>query len=114
MLLTRVAVHGANHLPGLRRLPMFKLIAVAEVLLLAREHMTRLEPAERRRFTSLVRRASTPRRELSRAEHDELATLIAKTEPRLFAGRAAEKLSPVPLPARLVHGRRQRPADAHG
>jgi hypothetical protein len=30
--------------------------------------------------------------------------LIAKMEPRLFAGATVEKLSPLPLPRRLLYG----------
>ena len=37
---------------------------------------------------------------LSRTERKELLDLAAKLEPRAFAGAAAGKLSPVPLPKR--------------
>jgi hypothetical protein len=33
---------------------------------------------------------------------------VAKAEPRLFAGQVADKLSPVPLPRRLVRGPRSK------
>ena len=42
---------------------------------------------------------------LTESERDELATLVAKSEPRLFAGTAADKFSPIPLPGLVVRGR---------
>jgi hypothetical protein len=33
--------------------------------------------------------------------------LLAKMEPRLFVGEAADRLSPIPLPTVLVRGRRK-------
>ena len=41
-------------------------------------------------------------------ERDELTDLVAKMEPRLLAGHAVDKLSPVPIPRRLVYGPRKR------
>lgn len=99
-------VKVAGSVPGLRRLPVAKLFVLGELVLLAREHIGRLEPAERRRFFDLMRRARGRRRNLSPGERDELASLIAKANPRLFVGVAADKLSPVRLPRRVVHGKR--------
>lgn len=96
---------GASHMPGLRRLPLFKLLSIAEIGILAADHVKRLEPDERRRLVELVRLGRGRTGNLSAAEREELAGLVAKTEPRLFAGLAADKLSPVPLPKRFVHGR---------
>ena len=103
----RAIAHGVRRIPGLRRLPVFKLLAIGEIALLAHTHVGRLEPAERRRLLDLVRKGRGRRRNLSPAEQEELSRLVAKAEPRLFAGLAADKLSPVPLPRRLVHGRRR-------
>ena len=94
----------------MRRIPAATLIEIAEVVLLAREHLNRLEPYERRRVVQLVRSGRGRRRNLSEREREELAALIAKAEPRLFFGLAAEQLSPLPLPRRLVHGPRRRRA----
>jgi hypothetical protein len=44
---------------------------------------------------------------LTERERDELARLAAKAEPRLFLGLVVDKLSPVPLPKRLVFGSTQ-------
>jgi hypothetical protein len=71
-----------------------RLIAVAELVLLVREHITRLEPHERRRVIELVRRGRGRPGRLTPRERRELATLVAKAEPRLFATTAAKKLVP--------------------
>lgn len=81
-----------------RFLPIYRVVAIAEMGLLAREHIGRLDGVERRRLASLVRH----RRELGPAEQDELRALTAKLSPREFVGSAADKLSPVPLPRRLT------------
>jgi hypothetical protein len=105
----RSAVHkaiagGAGRVPGLRRLPVLKLLAVGEIALLARSHIRRLTPTERHRLIELMKKGRGRPKNLSSSEREELEGLIAKTEPRLFAGLAADKLSPLPLPRRLTHG----------
>src|SRR4051794_13722862 len=87
-----------------RHLPWFKLLTAVELALLARRHLGALSPSERRRLTELARRG----RKLSRAERQELVDLAAKLEPRAFAGAAAGKLSPFPLPKRFTGGRGSR------
>lgn len=106
-MLRRLVTRSAARLPGLRRLPMFKLIALAEIALLARSHVARLEAPERRRFVDLLRKGRGRPDQLAEHEREELRTLVAKMEPRRFAGLAADKLSPVPLPRRVVHGSRR-------
>ena len=113
-LRNKAIVGGVTRIPGLRRLPMFKLIAVGEVALLARTHIKRLDRAERRRFVELLATARGRPRNLSVEERDELQTLIAKVEPRHFAGLVADKFSPVPLPRRVVQGKRKRAAEPPG
>jgi hypothetical protein len=93
--------------PLLKSLPVMKLIAIAEIALIARRHVAKLSPEERRRLAALVRKGRGRRSRLSEEERDELAHLVAKAEPRLFAGEVADKLSPVRLPRRLVRGRRR-------
>jgi hypothetical protein len=83
---------------------MLKLLMVGEVALLLRSHIARLDPAERRRLIELLRAGRGRPSRLSPSEREELEALIAKTEPRLFAGLAADKLSPVRLPRRVVRG----------
>lgn len=97
-----------SHVPGLKRVPVLKLLSAAEIALIAHEHMMRLDRHERRRLVELVRIGRGRRRNLSDAEREELATLVARIEPRLLAGHAVNRLSPLPLPRRLVYGPRKR------
>jgi hypothetical protein len=89
-----------------RAIPVARLLAAAQIVLLARRHWHRLEPGERRRLIALVRQGRGRSRNLSPDDRDELARLVAKADPRLFAGLVAQKFSPVPLPRRVVRGRR--------
>lgn len=97
-------------LGALRRIPVFKIIVAAELALAAGHHLRRLTPTERRRLLELMRRAHR----LSAFERRELRGLVAKLEPRAFAGVAAEKLSPVPLPRRLTRSRSSSATGASG
>jgi hypothetical protein len=105
---TRSAGRAAEKVPVLRHVPIVKLIAAAELTLLAREHVLRLDRDERRRVVQLARTARGRARNLTLAERAELALLIAKMEPRLFLGHTVAKLSPVRLPRRVVYGKRRR------
>jgi hypothetical protein len=101
-------VRGAMHVPGLRRLPMLKLLAIGEIAFLTRTHVTKLDAAERRRFLDLLRKGrGRHSQNLTNEERDELVRLVAKAEPRLFAGTVADVLSPVPLPRRVIRGRKR-------
>jgi hypothetical protein len=99
---------AAGRVPGLRRVPMLKLLAAAEVALLARDHMLRLTPSERRRLISLVRVGRGGRSRLTGAERDDLEHLLNKLEARMLLGHAVDRLSPVPLPRRMVYGPKNR------
>ncbi len=104
----RMVERVTRRIPGLRVIPVVKLLAAAEIILIAREHIERLEPYERRRIVELLRIGYGRPRNLSPAEREELQELVAKAEPRLFAGLVAEQLSPVGLPRRIVQGRKRR------
>jgi hypothetical protein len=106
--LTRRIARTSERMGPLRGLPVVRLLAAAEVLMLARQHVTQLEPAERRRLVELVREGRGRRSNLTPAQRDELADLVAKAEPRQFLTEAASKFSPVRIPDRLVQGRRRR------
>jgi hypothetical protein len=99
---------AATRVPGLKRLPVMKLLAIGEIALLVRAHASLLEADERRRLVALVRKGRGRARNLTPDEREELAGLVAKAEPRRFAGLVADKLSPVPLPRRVVEGPRRR------
>jgi hypothetical protein len=103
-------VHGASRVPGLKRVPVLKLLAIAEIALAARAHAARLSGDERRRLVALLRTGRGRPNRLSESERAELRELVAKAEPRLFAGTVADALSPVPLPRRITHGPRRKAA----
>jgi hypothetical protein len=105
---TRSVGRATSHVPGIRHVPLVMLISMAEVGLLARDHLLYLTPPERRRLMALIRASHGRPGRLGRAEHDELANLVAKLEPRLLAGEAVNKFSPVRLPDRIVRGPRKR------
>ena len=105
-LLTKSIAHASGRVPGLRRLPMVKLLAAGELALIARDHLRRLSPDERRRLAALVRVGRGRRSRLTSAEQAELQRLLDKLEARRLAGEAVDRLSPVPLPKRLVYGPR--------
>ena len=74
-----------------RKLPLFRMIALAQLGQLAFRHVGALSPAERRRLVELGRR---PHR-LSKAERTELQRIAAKLEPRAFAENAFRTVSPI-------------------
>jgi hypothetical protein len=102
--LTHAVAAASKRVPVIKRLPVLKLLALAEIVVLARDHVERLSPDERRRLVVLVRRGRGRPSNLSRRDRDELSDLLAKVEPREFVAGAADRLSPVPLPKRLTHG----------
>ncbi len=81
----------------LRRMPFFKVLAVAQMALLARSQLKQLDPTDRHRLGELVRRG--PR--MDATERGELRGLLVKLEPRAFAVAAANAFSPVRLPRRF-------------
>ena len=99
---------ASGRVPGLRRIPVVKLLSAAELALLARDHLVRLSPAERRRLVVLVRVGRGRRSRLTDAEYVELEELLVKLQPRLLVGEAINRLSPLPLPRRLVFGPKNR------
>jgi hypothetical protein len=105
---THLLERATHRVPGLRRLPVAKLLVLGEIVLLTRDHLTRLEPHERHRVLELVRTGRGRLRNLSAAERAELHLLVAKADPRLYAGLVADKLSPIKLPRRVVRGRERR------
>ena len=60
---------------------MLKVLAAANIALLAKDHLMRLDAPERRRLIELVRIGRGRRRNLSESEREELAGLVAKMEP---------------------------------
>ncbi len=101
---TKSVAAATKKIPGVRRIPVLKLLAAAELAMLTHDHVRRLNREERRRLFELIRIGRGRRRNLTDEQRDELAGLIAIMEPRLLAGHAVDKLSPFPLPSRLVYG----------
>lgn len=100
-ILTRGLPRAIRRVPGLRHVPVVKLLLIGELALVARRHMQHLDASERRRLAQLVRRG----RGLSAPEREELRGLVSKLDSRAFAGSALARLSPVPLPKRLTRAR---------
>ena len=105
-LVNRSVGKVAEKVPGLRRLPVVRLLSIAEVAMLTRDHYQRLSPAERRRLVALVRTGRGRTDRLTERERAELETLVGKLEPRRLVGDTVDRLSPVPLPKRLLYGKR--------
>ena len=76
----------------LKAIPVARLILLGELLLLAREHLRKLNPQERHRFVELLRRGRGRPRNLSERDRRELQRLIEKAEPRVFMGSAVKRL----------------------
>ena len=75
----------------MKKIPFFKLLAILQILMLARRHLQGLSRADRRRMAELVRQGHR----LSKAERHELRQLAAKLEPMAFARGAAVRASPL-------------------
>jgi hypothetical protein len=84
-----------SKIPVVRRIPVARLVIVAEIAMLAGEHVGRLTPSERRRVFELLRRGRGRPSNLTQRERAELAMLVAKAEPKLFAKAVARKFSPI-------------------
>jgi hypothetical protein len=82
----------------LRGLTMFRLLAIAKMVLLARRHYRKLESHDRRRLTALVRRGMA----MNAAERDEMLRILAKLEPRAFAIAATSAFAPGKMPRWLA------------
>ena len=74
----------------LKNLPLFRLWAIAQVVMLAKRHVAALSPPERRRLMELGRRPH----KLSPKERAELKRIAAKLEPGAFAKGAVRHVSP--------------------
>ena len=89
------AARAAQRLPGLRRIPLARLVVLAELGMLAKVHYERLTPAERRRIVLLLKEAKGLPQNLGERERKELNKLVAKVEPKAFANEAVERFSPL-------------------
>jgi hypothetical protein len=88
---------AAERLPLLRRMPVARLLIMGQILLLAKDHIEKLSPKERRRLVMLVKNTRGIPSNLTPAARTELEGLIAKVEPKLFAQTATQMFSPLPI-----------------
>src|SRR2546426_8490005 len=99
--------------PWVKRLshgvPVARVLLVAEVAIVARRHLSKLDGAQRRRLLTLLIRSRGWPRSLTAAERLEFLYLVGRLEPRLLLGTALRRLSPVPVPKRVLYGRRGSP-----
>jgi hypothetical protein len=66
-----------------------RILAIAQVALLARRHLSLLEPDERSRLAKLVAQSKgRPRRNLTANDREELLRLVRKAEPGEFGRNA--------------------------
>jgi hypothetical protein len=99
--MTTIALaRAAERLPGFKRLPLARILILAEVAMLAKDHYERLTPTERRRLVVLVKQTHGRPSSLSDRQRRELEKLVAKVEPKAFASHAVEKFSPLPTKRR--------------
>jgi hypothetical protein len=89
-----------------KTVPLARLLLVGEVALLTGRHLKKLNGEERRRLGSLVLGSARKRGTLSAGERVELLRLVAKLEPRLLFATAVRRVSPVPIPGRILYGKR--------
>jgi hypothetical protein len=79
----------------LKRIPLFRVLAIAQVAMLVGEHVRKLSPGERRQLVALVRKARGRPGNLQPSEREELRSLVAKLEPGAFARGAARRVAPL-------------------
>jgi hypothetical protein len=80
----------------MKKMPLFRLLAIGKTALLARRHLRRLDAHDRHRLLELVRTG----RGMSAGQRDELRMILAKLGPREFAYATADAFSPVKFPRR--------------
>jgi hypothetical protein len=90
-----------------KAVPLGRLLLLGEVALMTGRHLKKLDAEERRRLASLVLGSARKHGMLSAGEKVELARLVAKLEPRLLLGTAVRRVSPVPIPGRILYGKRR-------
>jgi hypothetical protein len=86
--------------------PIVGVLTAAEIAVMASTHLAMLDGAQRRRLLVLLGQARGRPSSLSHSERDELRALVAVLQPRLFFGSATGRLSPLPVPKRVLYGPR--------
>jgi hypothetical protein len=88
------------------RIPTVGVLLAVELAAMAWTHFAKLNSAQRRRLIALLWQSGGRPRSLAPNEREELGALVATLQPRLLIGSAAKRLSPVPVPKRLLYGPR--------
>ena len=86
--------------------PIGALLLAGQVAVIAWSHLEKLDAVQRRRLLALLAQTRGRLSSLSEGERAELAALVRILELRLFFGSATRRLSPVPVPQRLLYGPR--------
>ena len=102
----RLLIKGAPLKRLAKGFPIVGALLAAEVAAMAWTHFAKLNGAQRRRLLVLLWQTQGRPGSLTSSEREELGALFATLEPRLFLGSAARRLSPVPVPKRLLYGPR--------
>jgi hypothetical protein len=93
--LVHVAVRASKRVPLLKRLPIFQLLILGELVLIAKAHYERLTPRERRRLVILLRDGRLRPSNLSERQRQELEALITKADASGLVSAAVRKLAPI-------------------
>ena len=75
---------------ALRRMPFFKVLAVAKIALLAPASLKGLDAGDRRRMSEIVHHG----RHMDRSEREELRRLLGKLDPRALQPRRPRRSHP--------------------
>jgi len=105
-LVLRLLIRGGLLKRFANGFPIVGVFLGAEVAAMAWTHFSKLNRAQRRRLIALLSQSRGRPQSLSHSEREELGTIFAALEPRLFLGSATRRLSPVPVPKRLLYGPR--------
>jgi hypothetical protein len=87
-------------------IPIVGALLAVEIATMAWAHLSKLNSTQRWRLLALLAQTRGRPGSLSQSEREELSILLAMLEPRLFLGSATRRLSPVPVPRRLLYGPR--------
>jgi hypothetical protein len=102
----RFLIKGAPFKRFANGIPIVGVLLAVEVAAMAWTHLAKLSAAQRRRLLTLIGQSRGRPGLLPPGEREELKALLSTLEPRLFLGSAARRLSPVPMPKRLLYGPR--------
>jgi hypothetical protein len=89
---------------AIRAAPIGRVLLLADVGIIVLRHLALLNPRERRRLAGLIGLGLARRGRLAAGERRELRLLVAKLRLRMMVGTAVKRVSPVPVPKRLLFG----------